>query len=264
MAGSVREVARGGERSPAARLAGGAIGLAYDGATRFLERTGPSIRLGADLFTSVIEAGDVETTRALGAEGARRGDADGRLVLAWAGRMTAEKGVDDLVAALRRLVADGRDVHLSLVGDGPARSSVAAAVEAMGLAGRVTWHGYVADRAPYLSILREADVFVLPSHAEGVPKVVVEAMAAGLPVIATATGNTPEVLAHGRRGVIVPIGDAVALAAAIARLADDREARGRLRVAGLDYAADHTAEAQARRLLDWLAAEFPALPWSPR
>ena len=102
---------------------------------------------------------------------------------------------------------------------------------------------------------------MLPSHAEGMPKVLVEAMAAGLPVVATTIGAVPAVLDHGNRGRLVPAGAPTRLADAIAGLLDDPPARSLLRERGLDFAASHTAEAQARRLVGWMRQTFPALPW---
>jgi phosphatidylinositol alpha-mannosyltransferase len=88
-------------------------------------------------------------------------------------------------------------------------------------------------------------------------------MAAGLPIVASAAGAVREVLGDGQRGRLVPAGDAVALAAAIGDLLSDEWQRGFLRERGLDWAARHTAEAQADRLINWMRGQFPLLPWPP-
>lgn len=256
VAGSVRDVVAGSGSRGIRRMAGAAAAIAYDSTTRLLERTGPAIRLGPELFTSVVTDAEIDAALA-----APPRDADEPLRIAWSGRMAADKGIPDLLSAVASVVADGLAVRLVLVGDGPARADVEARVADLGLGDMVDLRGYVGDRAAYMDALRSADMFVLPSHAEGVPKVVVEAMAAGLPVIATAVGAVPAVLADGR-GRLVPIGDPSTLAAAIRTLADDPEARVRLRAAGLTYAADHTIDSQARRMLTWMTTTFPNLPWA--
>jgi glycosyltransferase involved in cell wall biosynthesis len=175
--------------------------------------------------------------------------------------MAAEKGLEDLLAAVTSLEAGGMAVRLSVIGDGPVRAVLERQAGASGLDGRVRWHGYIADRAAYLNALRDADIFALPSRAEGVPKVLVEAMAAGLPLVAARVGAVPALLGHGERGRLVEPHDAAALATAIADLALDQAERVRLRGAGLDFAAAHTAEAQADRLVRWMRRTFPNLPW---
>jgi phosphatidyl-myo-inositol dimannoside synthase len=256
VAGSARDVVSAQHRGGAAGLAATAGAIVYDATTRALEATGPSIRLDDRLFTSVVTAAEVEATRARPAPNA---SGDG-LRVAWAGRMTADKGVDDLLDATAALVAAGRDVRLDLLGDGPARPALEAHAAGLALDGRVRWQGYVGDRAAYLDGLRDADLFVLPSRAEGVPKVVVEAMAAGVPVVATDVGAVASLVGSGR-GRLVPPARPEALGAAIAALADDHEARAALRAEGLAFAADHTVEAQAARLVAWMRTTFPELPW---
>jgi glycosyltransferase involved in cell wall biosynthesis len=255
IAGSAREVVGGQGRRGITGLAATAGAIVYDATTRALAATGPAIRLDDRLFTSVVTAAEVEATRARPAPPAAHG-----LRVAWAGRMSAEKGVDDLLDATAALVAAGRDVRLDLLGDGPARPALEARAAGLGLDGRVRWRGYVGDRVAYLDRLRDADLFVLPSRAEGVPKVVVEAMAAGLPVVATDVGAVASVVGGGR-GRLVPPARPEALTAAIGALADDDAARASLRAAGLAFAADHTVEAQAGRLVAWLRTAFPTLPW---
>ena len=256
VAGSVRDVVDARDRGPLDRFASGAVGVVYDATTRLMERTGPSIRLGAELFTSVITDADVAATSRIAPV---RPDATVRL--AWAGRMAGEKGLDDLISAVELVAAGGTTVSLALIGDGPARAATEAHVARSAVAGAVDVVGFIGDRSDYLAALRAADLFILPSRAEGVPKVLVEAMAAGLPIVATRVGAVPAVLGEGARGTLVDPGDPTAMAAAIAHLAADPVARQSLREAGLDYAATHTVDAQARRLLGWLADTFPALPW---
>ena len=256
VAGSTRDVVASQRRSGLPGIAAAGAATLYDGVTALLTWTGPAVRLDAELFTSVVDAHDVEETPSE----PRTRDRDRPWRIAWAGRMAGEKGLPDLVEAVALL---GRDdpVELLLIGDGPARPAVEREVARHGLDGRVRFLGYVADRSRYFEALRAADLFVLPSGSEGVPKVVVEAMAAGVPVVARPVGGTGDVLGHGKRGVLVERPGARALAEAVARLLADDDQRRALRAAAVEWAADRTADAQARRLVHWMATTFPGLPW---
>jgi L-malate glycosyltransferase len=140
------------------------------------------------------------------------------------GRLHAEKGPDLLVRALQslgsRMPAGWRCVF---VGDGPEKAALAKACA--GLEGRVLLAGARRRVAPWLEA---SDVLVLPSREEGMPVAALEAMAHGRAVVATAVGGTPEVVRDGETGCLVPPGDAVALAAALERVARDADLRTRL------------------------------------
>jgi len=260
VAGSVGDVARSQARRGLAGTAARLAGLLYDGTTRVLERTGPSIRLDGEFFTSVVTRADIDAVRSMTVPPVAPSESR-PLHIVWSGRMAPEKGVDDLLSALVSLDAAGVAATLSVIGDGPCRATLEGQAAALGLNGRVRWHGYLADRSAYLDALRNADLFALPSRAEGAPKVLVEAMAAGLPVVATRVGAVPALLGDGARGRLVEPRNPDALARAIADLALDQAERDRLRAAGLDFAAAHTAEAQADRLVRWMRRSFPDLPW---
>lgn len=264
VAGSVRDVVRGQHRKGVSGLAARAAAVAYDATTRVLQRTGPSIRVGAEQFTSVVSAGDIQATMSRDASMSAPAAVAGPLRLIWAGRVAAEKGLDVLLEAVAQLRASGCPVVLSIIGDGPQRSALEDRAMSLGVTGVVNWQGHISDRGSYLAALREADIFVLPSRAEGLPKVVVEAMSAGVPVIATRVGALPALLGDGRLGRLVAPGDPLALADAIASLGSDVDGRDTLRTAGLAFAAAHTAEAQADRLIEWLAGAFPELAWEGR
>jgi glycosyltransferase involved in cell wall biosynthesis len=142
-----------------------------------------------------------------------------RVVLA-VGRLSREKGHVDLVAALERLrrLEPALNFKLVIVGDGPERRRVEEAARGLGLGGRIIFAGHRADVRPFYAL---ADVLTLPSHSEGSPNVLLEAMAAGLPVAAAAVGGVPEIADDGESALLVPPRDSQAMAAALARLLTD-------------------------------------------
>jgi glycosyltransferase involved in cell wall biosynthesis len=155
--------------------------------------------------------------------------------------LIAYKGHADLVEALARL---DRPPHVCLVGDGPERERIAALVEARGLGEVVGLAGAAPDARAMLADFQFA---VLPSHGEGLPNAVLEAMAAGLPVVATRVGGVPDVLEDGVTGLLVPPRDPAALAAALARIAADPLLRRAMGAAGRRTAARLTMDACAAR-----------------
>jgi colanic acid/amylovoran biosynthesis glycosyltransferase len=142
-----------------------------------------------------------------------------------------------LLDALARVAGDGIDVHLDVVGDGPLRAELERRGRELDVDMRVTWHGALGqdDLGP---LWEAADVFCLPSFAEGLPVVVLEAMAAGLPVVATAITGVPEAVRHEHEGLLVPPARPDLLAGALVRLAHDPELRRRLGEAGRARIAD--------------------------
>ena len=147
------------------------------------------------------------------------------------------KGHRYLVDACRLLRGRGVDFECDLVGEGPLRRAVEARAEAAGLAGRFRFHGGL-PRPRVVQLLADADAAVLASHPtrggkrEGIPVALMEAMAAGLPVVATEISGIPELVQAGLTGFLVPSGDPVALADALERLAADAALRARMGKAG--------------------------------
>jgi glycosyltransferase involved in cell wall biosynthesis len=144
-------------------------------------------------------------------------------------RLEAVKNHDLLFDALRRLIDQGEDVRLRLVGEGPLRPACEARCHALGIADRVEFLGY-RDDVP--ALLADSDIAVLTSIKEGIPRAVLEAMAMGLPVVATNVVGTREAVRHEDTGFLVELGDVAGLAAAIARLAHDPALRARLGARG--------------------------------
>jgi glycosyltransferase involved in cell wall biosynthesis len=175
--------------------------------------------------------------------------------------MAPEKGLGTLFRAVTLLLAGGRDVELTLLGDGPERSRLEAQAQTLGITEAIRWEGYVGVRERYLAALQASDLFVLPSLSEGVPKVIVEAMACGLPVVASSVGGVGALLGDGERGRLVRPGDEIDLATTIRSLLEDPATLRRFREGGMAWASDHTAERQAEKLVAWMRATFPSLPW---
>ncbi len=144
---------------------------------------------------------------------------EGPLRLVSIGRFVEQKGQMILVEALARLRDRLPDLHLALVGDGEMRTDLERAIAGHGLDDRVTLTGWL-DQDGVRAELDAAHALVMPSFAEGLPMVVMEAMAAARPVIATYIAGTPELVQEGRTGWLVPAGDPDALAEAIAQAAE--------------------------------------------
>ncbi|MGH1412290.1 MAG: glycosyltransferase family 4 protein [Pelagimonas sp.] len=150
----------------------------------------------------------------------------GRLL--FVGRLAGVKGVPILFQAMAQIQKDMPKLSLSLIGDGPERKSLEALASELGLADQVSFLGYK-SQSEVAEALLEADLFVLPSFAEGVPVVLMEAMASGVPVITTQIAGIAELVRHGESGWLIPPGDTNALAAAILRGMEDppeRQAMG--------------------------------------
>jgi len=140
------------------------------------------------------------------------------------GRLAPVKGQHLLIETIAALVKEGRNVRLRLAGDGPDRIALRKDVESRGLADRVLFEGNV-NQDELLALYRETDLSVLSSFAEGLPVVLMEAMSMQIPCVAPWVNGIPEIVTHEVDGLLVPPGDAEALARAIARLMDDSELR---------------------------------------
>ena len=140
------------------------------------------------------------------------------------GRLAPVKGQHLLIAAMAALVKEGRDLRLRFAGDGPDRIALRRDVENCGLSDRVSFEGNL-NQDKLLDLYRDSDALVLSSFAEGLPVVLMEAMAMEIPCVAPWVHGIPEIVTHETDGLLVPPGDAEALAHAIGRLMDDAELR---------------------------------------
>jgi glycosyltransferase involved in cell wall biosynthesis len=171
------------------------------------------------------------------------------------GRLDTEKNPLLLAEILAELHREDPRWRLTICGDGPMRAELEAHLEKLGVAGSARLLGYVPIDDGLLDVYRASSVFLHVSWTEGFPQVLVEAFAAGLPVVATAVGGVPAV-ADGR-AQLVPPGDRDAAVQALRLLAEDGEARERMIRAGRAFAATITLEAEAARLLAFLAVHHP-------
>jgi glycosyltransferase involved in cell wall biosynthesis len=147
--------------------------------------------------------------------------------------LTPAKGQVLLVQACGRLRDAGVPFQLTLVGAGPDRERVERAIRELGLQDRITLTGALNQKEVRGQFAR-ADVFVLPSLAEGIPVVLMEAMASGVPCVTTPVNGIPELVEHGRTGLLARPGDAESLAEQLQRLIDDPALRRELALAARD------------------------------
>jgi glycosyltransferase involved in cell wall biosynthesis len=189
-----------------------------------------------DPKTTVVIRNGVDLGAAAPAEG---GNEPPRIV--WVGRLQTPKDPLTLVHALGRLRTP---FEADFVGGGPLRRTLEREVERLGLGTSVRLLG---DRRDVPSLLARSDVFVLASRSEGLPLSILEAMAAGLPVVASSVGGVPELVVDGETGLLVPAGDPERLAGAVGRLLADAALRRRLGEAGRARVREHFDSDSVRR-----------------
>jgi glycosyltransferase involved in cell wall biosynthesis len=172
----------------------------------------------------------------------------GARVILCVGRLSREKAQSDFIeaASLIRRNNPPRDIRFVVAGDGPDRHRLKDLAKARDVADLVIFAGQVADLGPYYTM---ADLAVLPSHTEGSPNVLLEAMAAGLPIIATAVGGVPEIVEHEKQALLVEKQNPFELARSIERLLDDTDLCGRLSTAAQLSISAYSPEAYRDSIL---------------
>ncbi len=154
------------------------------------------------------------------------------------GRLTAAKGQGILLASVAQLIQQGEKVHLTLVGTGPDHDSLKQYAEQLNINQAVTFTGAV-DQDHILDYYQQADVFVLPSFAEGLPVVLMEAMAQEIPCVTTAITGVYELIQDHQNGILVPASDCDALTAALTELLRQPELRRQFGRAGRETVIHH-------------------------
>jgi glycosyltransferase involved in cell wall biosynthesis len=201
-----------------------------------------------------VQHNSIRPEKLLGSEGevlrTQLGVAKDDILLLSVGRLSREKAHIDLVSAFRHLQEIDPDnrATLVIVGDGPERANLAAAAASLGLGQRVIFAGQIENVRPFYAA---ADMLVLPSHSEGSPYVLLEAMAAMVPVVATAVGGVPEIVEDEESALLVPVRNARAMAAAIARVRTHPELARKLTTnAGTLVATRYAPDTQIRSLIE--------------
>lgn len=153
------------------------------------------------------------------------------LRLLYVGRLSPEKGVDILLRSL----ADIRQcsIHLQVIGDGPEKKFLQNLASELEIVDQIEFMGHVSEAVLWESY-NSSDIAIIPSYADALPLVSLEAQAFGLPVIASNIGGLPDVIENGVNGVLVPAGDVNALSAVIKSMHDDPEMRQRMSMSSLD------------------------------
>jgi glycosyltransferase involved in cell wall biosynthesis len=167
------------------------------------------------------------------------------VVLGFVGRLSSQKAPDVLVRAFARITPVAPHVHLVVAGDGPMRDGLVRLTGSLGLADAVTFLGHV-DAS---SLMQAFDVMVIPSRYEGLPYVALEALNAGLPIIATTAAGCELVVQPGVNGRVVPVDDPVALADAIIPYTTDSRLRRAASCASLQRAPAFSLETMVESTL---------------
>jgi glycosyltransferase involved in cell wall biosynthesis len=187
---------------------------------------------------------------------ALRRRAASEIILGTAGRLIELKGLEYLLHAMATLRGEFPGLRMEIAGSGPQRAKLEQMVEHLGLPGHVKFLGWVDDLN---TVLPRWDIFVMPSLEEGFGISALDAMAAGLPVVATRVGGVPELIEDGRTGWLVAPRDAEALASRLRLLVGNPEQRFNLGAAGFAHVRDHFSAAQMTenfaQLYDELLAE---------
>jgi glycosyltransferase involved in cell wall biosynthesis len=155
----------------------------------------------------------------------RLGLSPARFVIGAVGRLSREKGFDVLIRSVHRLLKEGLDVQLLVIGEGDQETELRALISQLGDEARISLLGYRSDMR---DLYQAMDVFALSSLREGLPNVVLEAMALGVPVVATRVAGVPRLIRDGASGLLVEPSNEAALCGALRRLIGDAELRARL------------------------------------
>jgi glycosyltransferase involved in cell wall biosynthesis len=175
-------------------------------------------------------------------------------IIGAAGRLSPEKGFDVLLDAAAKVVAQQPETGFVIFGTGDCKAALQQQITYLGLTGSVILAGFRSDLDRFIP---QFDLFVQSSHTEGLPNVVLESCAAGVPVVATAVGGTPEVLVDGESGYLVPPGNAEALCEAILTVTNSHEGMSEMGFAGRQRVLEHFSfQSQVDRYLQLFEKVF--------
>lgn len=220
----------------AGRGARAVIAVSRDTQRRLLAAGSPPTR--THVVINALAAPEAAALRAVADARWQATRVDGPVRIGFLGRLSREKGTNELVEVAQALHAGGTSARVTVGGDGPERAWMTESSQPLVDQGFLTFQGEVRDVARFLG---EIDVLLMPSHNEGLPYVLLEAMAAGSAVVAFDVGGIPEVVSDSSLGILVRRRDVVGLVAALTRLSDDRETVVTLGRAAADHVSSQFA-----------------------
>lgn len=182
----------------------------------------------------------------------------------YVGILEQMKGIKYLIKAIGVLKTKGFDIDLTIVGAGPLQKSLISAADSAGSAENVKFRQYIQYGKELMQVYHSSDIFVLPSiSGEGTPKVLMEAMSQGIPVIATDVGSSRYLLENGKYGILVQPKDVSSIVSAIQKLIEDKNLRTRLVNEGLKLARSCTKEKQEEIVRNGLKGAIPEIVGVP-
>jgi glycosyltransferase involved in cell wall biosynthesis len=206
---------------------------------------------GIDAQAFVYSTSRAEAQAALGLSG--------KVVVLSMGRLSQQKSIPDLLRAFALALPACQALHLLVLGDGPEQSVLDKLTRSLKITENVTFTGNKTNVLPYLGA---ADLFVLPSASEGISNALLESMSAGLACLATPVGGNPEVLDHGRCGLLLPVGDVAAWSSALVRLGSSAQLRHELGAAAQERVRKEYGLEQVGARYEALYAELLGTPKS--
>jgi glycosyltransferase involved in cell wall biosynthesis len=174
-------------------------------------------------------------------------------------RLTGVKHQELTLRAVGRLCSEGEDWKVVFVGEGPRREALEVLAHELGIHARVSFAGQVERGADLWQYFDTADCFVLSSRSEGTPKVLLEAMARGLPIIASKVAGVPTSVTHEERGLLFKDDDLTGLVASLRRIAAEPSLRERMVANAHEFCIEHTVEKATNRMLDKVFSTWPHL-----
>ncbi len=176
----------------------------------------------------------------------------------FAGELAPRKGIVQLMEGWLKLLSEGVETELHILGDGVLREKMIEMAEKAGKRHLLHLHGFVTERDELLRHFRESDIFILPSIAgEGVPKVILEAMTQGLPIVTTTVGDSETILKNGEAGVLLPPGDVDAIKNALKELLLNPEKRAFFSKKSVEVAKEYTRDKQREKVYRILRQTVP-------
>jgi glycosyltransferase involved in cell wall biosynthesis len=178
-------------------------------------------------------------------------------------RLEPGKGLEVLARSIRDLLQSGLRMEWWCVGQGPSEQALKDLARSLEISESVRFAGYVPHGRDLFEFYRQADIFVLPSFHEGIPNVILEAMAHCMPIVATDVGSVRQVITNGIEGVLLPPGEPQLLAEAILRVANDHTAAGRMGKAAFRKASRYKADSYSQQHRRLIETAFGAIKSAP-